>query len=150
MAVNASSSKKIFSSAAILATFGWSSLPQLAQSFVHVTPTMSSLSTYSLRKLDQADGRPAPFVTASATGTTIESALGSLKSVVRREMDAVGSSHGERPRCEMGVLFYTHFDGSGVQDALEEFHAFLPFVDQIIGEQDCSLVWECCAVDHGT
>lgn len=100
---------------------------------------MSSLSTHSLRRLDQADDRPAPFVTASATGTTIESALGSLRAVVRREMGAAaGSSQGERPRCEMGVLFYTHFDGSGVQDALAEFHAFLPFVDQIIGEQGCS------------
>lgn len=34
----------------------------------------------------------------------------------------------------MGVLFYTHFEGSGVEDALAEFHEFLPFVDQIIGE----------------
>lgn len=133
MAINAPSPKKIYSGAAILTIL--SSLPQLGQSFVHVTPVMSSLSTYSPRRLDHADDRPAPFVTATASGTTIESALGSLRAIVRREMGAGGSSHGEHPRCEMGVLFYTHFDGSGVQDALVEFHEFLPFVDQIIGEQ---------------
>lgn len=143
MAISAPSSQKILSSAAILAAFGSSSVPQFAQSFVHVTPTMSSPSTYSPKRLDQADDRLAPFVTVSASGRTIETALGSLRAVVGREMGEEGGSRGEHPRCEMGVLFYTDDvrlgDGTGVRDALAEFHEFLPFVDQIIGEYDCIL-----------
>lgn len=64
---------------------------------------------------------------------------------MRREMGEGAHLQG-RPRCEIGVLFYTHREagdvqeaaGGGkdrVQDALAGFHGCLPFVDQIIGKR---------------
>lgn len=137
-------SKKKVSVVAFTAAVCLSSLPQFAHSFVQVTPAMSSASRYSPTRLDRTGGRPAPFVTVSSSGSTIESALGSLGSLVRHEMGDGLHLQG-RPRCEIGVLFYTqreagdvrepHGGGNGVEDALVGFHSCLPFIDQIIGER---------------
>lgn len=114
--------------------------PTSTRAFVHMVPAMSTASTYTPSRLERTDDRPAPFLTASTSGSTIESALGSLGSVVRREMGNCPHLHKGRPRCGIAVLFYSGLDspcdGHGVQDALAEFHECLPFVDQIIGERD--------------
>lgn len=125
--------------AAYLAVLWLLGPPRLAQSFVHVIPAMSTASTYTPKRLERTDDRPTPFLTASTSGSTIESALGSLGTVVRREMGECPHLHRGRPRCGIAVLFYsgvdTPCDGCGIQDALAGFHGCLPFVDQIIGER---------------
>jgi len=114
-------------------------LPQSGQSFIRAAPSMASTTTFSPRGLDRTDDRPAPFVTASASGSTIESALGSLGSLVRGRMGAHAGNRDES-LCKIGVLFYngdvTPGGGAGVQGALAGFHGCVPFIDQILGERE--------------
>ncbi len=144
-AVRTATMKKSFGFAAANLAAIFSALPQSGQSFIRASPSMASTTSFSPRRLGQTDDRPAPFVTASASGATIESALGSLGSLVRERMGAHAGNAGEGPRCKIGVLFYNgdvvSGGGTGVGGALAGFHGCLPFVDQILGKQDP--LWIC-------
>lgn len=141
----ASMTKNIGFPTAILAALCSSSLPRSGWSFVRAPPSMASTTTFSPRGLDRIDDRPAPFVTASASGSTIESALGSLGTLVRRKMGEKAHLAGEGPPCKIGVLFYNDDEVAGgegrVRDALAGFHGCLPFIDQIIGKRDTFWIW---------
>lgn len=132
--------KNVFGFATVNLAAIFSALPESGQSFIRASPSMASTTSFSPRGLDRTDDRPAPFVTATASGATIESALGSLGSLVRERMGAHAGNAGEGPRCKIGVLFYNGNvvpgGGSGVRGALSGFHTCIPFVDQILGKRD--------------